>query len=219
MNLFAELKCYLDSNFSGLKLIQPLFFKEAPGLRFDLQDATLETGEDPYFAEVVRRMDSIQSFTMSDSDIVMLLYQKYTYKRQKIRLTNYLFKQINKRTASVQFKRNMSPVTDVDGYFTRPADGSCQVVIKDFAGNINFHNLYLAISHGDFGCEPLLTACDGELYIINLSRNTVTLMYDDRGCDLVSYDIHLLKCYYKELSHLILEANRSQILERLCIAE
>lgn len=217
MNLFAELKNYLEEHFNGLNLIQPLFFKEVPGLRFDLQDPTLEPGKEIYFKEVVRRMDKIHSLTSADSDTVMLLYQKYTYKRRKIRLSNYLFKQLNKQSAVFQFKRNKQSVTDIDNDFTRPSDGSCQVIIKDKASNINFHNLYLAISHMDFNCAPILTAYDGELYIINLSRNTITLMYDDRGCDLISYDTDLLTSYYNELSDLILESNRTQIIEKLQI--
>jgi hypothetical protein len=153
MNLFTELRSCLDIHFKGLMLVQPLSFKEAPGLRFDLQDAALETGEDAYFDEVVRRMDRIHSLTTSDADTVMILYQKYTYKRRKIRFTNYLFKQIDKSSASIQFKRNKKPATDVDGDFTKPYDRSCQVLIKDIARHINFHNLYIATSRI---CNPSL---------------------------------------------------------------
>jgi hypothetical protein len=40
-------------------------------------------------------------------------------------------------------------------------------------------------------------------------------MYDDRGCDIISSNVQLLKAYYKELSSLVLEVNRSEIIERL----
>jgi hypothetical protein len=42
-------------------------------------------------------------------------------------------------------------------------------------------------------------------------------MYDDRGCDLVSTDIELLKKCYAQMSGLILKDNRSEIVERLNI--
>jgi len=217
MKLFTELRTYLDTNFNGIKLLQPLFFNDIPGLRFDLQDTTFETGNRNYFIEVVKRMDRIHYATISDSDVIMLLYQKYAFKRRKIRLGNYLFKQINHSTANIEFRRNNQSITGKYGDDLSPSDGSCQVIIKDKACNINFHNLYVAVSHMDFGVEPYLTNTDGELFIVNLTRNTITLMYDDRGCDIISLDASLLKSYYNALSNLILEPNRPQIIEQLQI--
>ena len=121
----------------------------------------------------------------------MLFYQKYTYKRRKIRKTNYLFKQLNTVTAAIQYKRNKTNVYGVD---ITPSDGFCEVVIKDKACNINFHNLYVATANMDFGNRtPMLANCDGELYIINLSRNTITLMLMMiGGCDIISLDTDVL---------------------------
>ena len=167
MSLFTLLNKYLDVNFKGIKLHQPLFFKEVPGLRFDLQDSSFETRRSLNFEEVVNRMDRIHQATSSDNDSVILLYQKYCYKRNKIRSGNYLFKQFQKDTAIIQYRRKKRSVTDQNGDFNRPSDGSCQVVIKDIAANINFHNLFMATSHMDFGVEPLIYPLDGELYIIN----------------------------------------------------
>lgn len=218
MNLFTDLAIFFNNNFEGAKLFRPLFFNGIPALRFDLQDPLLDTDDDAYFTEVVKRMYRIHAATTSANDSIILLYQKYTDKRRKIRKKNYLFKQLNPYTASIQFKRNKRPVIDIDRAFARPADGSCQVIIKDKASNINFHNLYIATSHMDFNRIPLLTPHGGELYIVNLSRNTVTLMYDDRGCDLISPNVDLLRSYYNELSDLILEDNRAQILKTLKVA-
>jgi hypothetical protein len=214
MNLFTELKSHLDSHVKGVKLLQPLLFQGIPGLRFDLQAPLLDTNDDAYFIEVVKRMDKIHSITTSESDSIMLFYQKYTYKRRKIRKANYLFKQLNRSSAIIQYKRKR---TDLYGDNVAPSDGHCEVVIKDTACNINFHNLYVATGNMDFGRIPFLTARAGELYIVNLSRNTVTIMYDDRGCDIISLDTDLLSVYYKELSDLILEVNRPQIIENLQI--
>ena len=214
MNLFTELKSHLNSHFKGVKLVQPLFFKDIPGLRFDLQDSLFDTTDDAYFIEVVKRMDRIHSITTSENDSIILFYRKYVYKRRKIRKTNYLFRQLNRSSATIQYKKSK---TNPYGDYIAPSDRFCEVVIKDKARNINLHNLYVATGNMDFVRDPLLTARDGELYIINLSKKTITLMYDDRGCDLISLDIDLLQRYYKELSDLILEVNRPQIVENLQI--
>jgi hypothetical protein len=215
MSLFIELRSHLNSHFNGVKLLPPYYVQGIiPRLRFNLEDPLLNTNDDGYFTEVVKRMDRIHAATTSESDSIMLFYQKYTYKRRKIRKTNYLFKQLNTSSAAIQFKRNK---TNIYGDHLAPSDGFCEVVIKDQACNINFHNLYVATANMDFDRIPSLANCDGDLYIVNLSRNTITHMYDDRGCDLSSLDVDLLQRYYKELSDLISEVDRPQIIENLHI--
>ncbi|GGI49505.1 hypothetical protein GCM10011425_07170 [Mucilaginibacter galii] len=207
-----QLHSFLDNVFKSLKLTQPLFFKGFPALRFDLQDEMLDTSDDAYFTEVVRRMNKIHEITTSKNDEVLIMLQRYTYKRRKIRKYSYLFKLFNEATATYQFKRSKAPIYKANG--DTVADRSCLVIIKDKACNINFKGIFVGISHADFGRTPIIR---GELYIVNLTKATITLMYDDRGCDLVSNNIQLLKDYYVELNDLVLEANRSDIIERLNI--
>jgi uncharacterized SAM-dependent methyltransferase len=64
----------------------------------------------------------------------------------------------------------------------------------------------------DFIRKPFIK---GELYVVNLTKQTVTLMYDDRGCDLISPNASLLKYYYTKLTNLILEVIRPEIIQRL----
>ena len=104
MNLFNQLTSYLDAHFNGIKLKQPLFFSGIPGLRFDLQDEKTDTANDAYFDEVVKRMGEIHAVTISPGDDILILYQTYTFKRRKIRKYNYLFKQFDASTASIQSK-------------------------------------------------------------------------------------------------------------------
>jgi hypothetical protein len=210
MNLFNQLSSYLDANFNGVKLKQPLFFSGFPGLRFDLQSKMPDTSDDAYFGEVVSRMRKIHAVTISPNDDILILYQKYVFKRGKIRKYNYLFKQFEANTASIQFKRNKTIIYDDGPYYK--GDKSCQVIITDKAANINFNAIYLSIANMDFNRRPFIK---GELYVVNLTKQTVTLMYDDRGCDLISPNADLLKGYYKKLTNLILEVNRPGIMQRL----
>jgi len=209
MNLFNQLSSYLEVNFNGIKLKQPLFFSDFPGLSFDLQNKKVDTSDDAYFDEVVKRMGTIHAVTISPSDDILILYQQYVFKRGKIRKYNYLFKQFEANTASIQFKRNKTIIYD-DGPYDK-GDKSCQVIITDKAANINFNAIYLSIANMDFNRGPFIK---GELYVVNLTKQTLTLMYDDRGCDLISPNTDLLKEYYKKLTNLILEVNRPEIMQR-----
>ena len=210
MNLFSQLTSYLDAHFKGLKLKQALFFSDFPGLRFDLQDEKLDTSSDAYFDEVVRRMGEIHAVTISPDDDILILYEKYVFKRGKIRKYNYLFQQFEANTASIQFRKNKTIIYDGGPYCK--SDKSCQVIITDKAANINFNAIYLSIANMDFNRRPFIT---GELYVANLTKQTLTRMYDDRGCDLISPNADLLKGYYKKLTNLILEVKRPEIIKRL----
>lgn len=210
MNPFSQLSSYLDAYFNGIKLKQPLFFSGSPGLRFNLQDQKADTSSDAYFDEVVRRMGEIHAVTISPDDDILILHQKYVFKRSKIRKYSYLFKQFDANTAGIQFKRNKAIIYE-DGPYCK-GDKSCQVIITDKAANINFNAIYLSIANMDFNRRPFIK---GELYVVNLTKQTVTLMYDDRGCDLISPNADLLKGYYKKLTNLILEVNRPGIIQRL----
>jgi hypothetical protein len=212
MYLFHNLTSYLDANFKGFQIKKPLFFSGFPALRFDLQDENLDTCDNAYFDEVVKRMKNIHAVSIDGDDDIAIFYRKYTYKRRKIRKHNYLFKQINANTARVQFKKNKTIIYE-DGPY-RKADNSSQAVIYDKAANIKFSNIYLSIANTDFNRRPSI---DGELFVVNLTKQTVMLMYDDRGCDLISPNIELLKGYYNSLTGLILEVNRPEIIQRLQI--
>lgn len=210
MNLFSQLSSFLDAYFNGIKLKQPLFFSGFPGLRFDLQDQKADTSNDHYFDEVVRRMGEIHAVTISPDDDILILYQKYVFKRRKIRKNNYLFKQFEANTARIQFKTNKTLIYG-DGPYCK-GEKSCRVIITDKVANINFNAIYLSIANMDFNRRPFI---NGEVYVVNLTKQTVTLMYDDRGCDLISPNAELLKGYYKKLTNLILEVNRPGITQRL----
>ncbi|OKS86766.1 DUF3885 domain-containing protein [Mucilaginibacter polytrichastri] len=215
MTLNSELKQYLAKNFPGLQLTQPLFYKKIPGLRFDLQDEKLEAGSNnnlqEYLAEVNRRINIIYNEVINANDDILIFYNCYTWKRRKIRKSNYIIKQLLNPLPPHQFKRTNTPPNN-DKYFK--GDRSCQLIIKDKASNINFKNIFKAISHTDFYFRPVI---EGEVYIINETTNIIILMYDDRGCDVISNDIPILRSYYNKLSDLVLEYDREQIIKTLSL--
>jgi len=203
MTLFTDLNLYISDKFDGLFP----FFRGLPYLRFDLQDVVVEAGTSPaYFDEVLRRMALVQQVTIDPDDDIIMHYITVLRKRRKLRLSNYLFKQFDLNTVAYQFERK--PIWKSRGY--KPL----QILFEDKAYNINFSGIFTGIAHHDFAIEPRI---EGEMRIINKTKNTIIHMYDDRGCDIVSKDINLLKDYYFKLNDLILEYNRTEIVQRLGI--
>ncbi len=210
MNLFFQHNLYINKHFKGLKLKSPLFFSGFPALRFDLQDENASTSRDTYLDEVLKRMKKIHAVSTEWDDDIFIFYQEHTYKRSKIRKHSYLFRQFDANTVQMKFRKKQSIIYESER--SCKAENTSQVLISDKAANINFNNIYLGIANKDFNRKPYI---NGELFIINLTKETVLFMYDDRGCDLISPNLTLIKNYYSDLTNLILEANRPEIIKRL----
>ncbi|WP_295768525.1 DUF3885 domain-containing protein [uncultured Mucilaginibacter sp.] len=130
--------------------------------------------------------------------------------KRKIRKRGYLFNQLRHST-KLEYEFRKRKYTSYNHAFSK-AEGACQLIVKDKACNINFKNIFTSIANNDFFIIPRI---EGELYIVNESKKCILLMYDDRGCDLTSYDIPFLQNVYTECSQIVLEANREEIKRRL----
>ncbi|MEH7633918.1 DUF3885 domain-containing protein [Bacillus pumilus] len=50
-----------------------------------------------------------------------------------------------------------------------------------------------------------------EIYLINLSKQMIFHLYDDRGCDLIAADDERLRPVYEGLQHWLLDYDRPQM--------
>lgn len=212
MNLAYQLKMFLGIFFDGLNLKRSLFYSGIPALRFDLQDESAEPPDNRYFEKVLKRMSAIHDEVFVADEYVWLIYQKDTRKREKIRKRGGIFNYINLNTANFQFKRNSKAIYSYQGDKNDKAQHSCQLIIIDKAKNIDFNGLFSSIANKDFNRKSIL---DGDLYMLWPEKQIIVCMYDDRGCDIISEDLALLRFYYHKLSSLILEYDRKEILKVL----
>lgn len=205
--LKQEYRSFLKESFEELRLRTPLFYSSKFGLRFDLQKGKTDTDE--YFNEVLRRSSSLFETAFNKTDKVLLILIDYKYKRNKIRFSNYTFKQINnlKKEEVCYFKESNLYETN-DKYNV--------AIIKLNTSRINYKNILKAIANTDFPSrEPTLDNkgffSSKEIYFLNLDKNLIFHMYDDRGLDIISSDNTLLSEIFKKHNDLILEYDRKEI--------
>ncbi|MFJ7698488.1 DUF3885 domain-containing protein [Lysinibacillus fusiformis] len=74
--------------------------------------------------------------------------------------------------------------------------------------DIRLRYLIQSISNQDFALKPMI---NGSLYLLNLTKETVFHMYDDRGCDVYSFDKEKLLPLYSNFRNWILDYDRIQI--------
>lgn len=198
---------FLDNNFNGLILKQPLFYNWDLGLRFDLQ--TTHTGYDGYFEEVRRRASILFQSAFDISDRILLVIKDAKYRRRKLRIGNFVFKQIdNFKKAEISYKVEKRIYSSNECY---------NVAIVDLiASQLNYENILTAIGNSDFPKRyPRLdnkgASSNKEVYFINIDKNIIFQMYGDRGLDIIAADKETLRPIYNQHLHLLLEYDKDQI--------
>lgn len=200
MGLKGELKSFLDTNFKGLTLKSPLFYNWPLGLRFDLQTEPTFTPE--YFAEVTRRARVLFESAFYKEDTVIAIYTDIKKGKSKLRKHGFWFKCFDQSTLiDSAFKTIINPYnTD----YRRPYFNMALLKVK--AGNIDYKNMFAKLAYKDF---PWFS--NYEVYLLNVDKQIIFHMYDDRGLDIVGTDKLTLKQIYSRHNDIILDYDRPKI--------
>ena len=199
-----------DNFFKGFQLRKPLFYSWDYGLRFDLQVG--ETNTDQYFNEVVRRSATLFEIAFDSLDSVYFVLMDREFKRNKIRFSNYAFRQL-----SGLLKSEISYTKATNLYYPNDKfDKRNIAIIKLSPDRINFRNILTAIAHSDFPprkprLDELGMFTAKEVYFVNIDKKLVFNMYDDRGLDIISSDIETLRPIYTKYKNWLLEYDKKQM--------
>ncbi|MGM0969588.1 MAG: DUF3885 domain-containing protein [Bacillota bacterium] len=201
---------FLKSHFPDLVLTPSLFYGWPFGLRFEVADwslgkksVVLEKAGDRAL-EIVRYAfdpeDDIlfvtDVYTQHEHELMkqkLLVYQKYVRRQVRNRLRHELLTYVRPELDE--------PLTLER--FTL----SCQLQ------DIRLHPLLQAMCQEDFYApnQIMKGKLDYEIYLINLSKQMIFHLYDDRGCDLIAADAERLRPVYEGLQHWLLDYDRAQM--------
>lgn len=123
----------------------------------------------------------------------LLVYQKYADRQVRHRL-------LHERLTYVQSKLEETMKIERFTLKCQPQD-------------IRLRPLLQAICQEDF-CKPnqiLKGKLGYDNYLINLSKQMIFHLYDDRGCDLIAADPEHLRPVYEGLKHWLLDYDRAQM--------
>lgn len=231
MTIKQEYRQFLNENFKGQGLKQPLFYNWEFGLRFNLQtgetsnsDRIITDGEgniipnvgdtdsEEYFQELAKRASVIFKTAFDNSDQVFLVLKDYKYRRRKIRFSNFTFKQIeNPQKSDFSYFKEFGLYDPKDKFDIRNV-----AIVKLPVDRINYKNILTAIGNSDFSSrQPRLDQygvfTNKEIYFVNIDKKLIFHMYDDRGLDLVSVDKEILRPIYEKHNDWILDYDRIEI--------
>jgi len=213
VNTLVEYTKFLDSNFKGIEIKKPLFYRWNIGLRFDLQVG--KTNTDEYFRIVQKRANTLFESAFKSDDEIFLVLNEFKRRKRKIRVRNFIFSQIKNLEKNKIGYRRLLRLFDVDKF-----DRWNQGIIKTTIEQFNYKNILAAIGNNDFPSrEPRLDLLGGftskEIYFINIKKSLIFHMYDDRGLDMIASDVKTLHPIYEKYNDWILDDDRKIIDEQM----
>ncbi len=207
-----RLKEYMLETFPNLELRPPLFYSWAIGIRFKLgvnYDYNNIYENCPYLEGVYNRAITLFQSLHSETDDMYIVVDVDDYadgENFKHKL-NIFSKYVKEKSDLFKLQKNTIPYVfpedDEDGvYKTHRYTLKCKV------SDLKYIPMIKAICNQDMGIKPRIFH---RVYFININKNTIFHIYDDRGCDVVATSPNTIRNMYHTYNDWILEYDRNKI--------
>lgn len=207
-----RLKEYMLETFSNLELRPPLFYSWAIGIRFKLgvnYDYNNIYENCPYLEGVYNRAITLFQSLHSETDDMYIVVDVDDYadgENFKHKL-NIFSKYVKEKSDLFKLQKNTIPYVfpeDDEGgvYKTHRYTLKCKV------SDLKYIPMIKAICNQDMGIKPRIFH---RVYFININKNTIFHIYDDRGCDVLATSPNTIRDMYHTYNDWILEYDRNKI--------
>lgn len=203
---------YMIETFPNLELRPPLFYNGAIGIRFKLgveYDCNNIYENCPYLEGVYNRAITLFQSLHSKIDDMYIVVDVNDYadgETFKHKL-NIFSKYVKEKSDLFKLQTNTIPYVfpedDEDGlYKTHRFTLKCKV------SDLKYVPMLKAICNQDMGIKPSIFH---RVYFININKNTIFHIYDDRGCDVLATSPNTIRGFYHTYNDWILEYDRNKI--------
>lgn len=203
---------YMLETFPNLELRPPLFYNGDIGIRFKLgvnYDYNNIYENCPYLEGVYNRAITLfQSLHATEDDIYIVVdvndfADGETFKHK----LNIFSKYVKEKSDLFKLQKNTIPYVfpedDEDGlYKTHRFTLKCKV------SDLKYIPMLKAICNQDMGIKPSIFH---RVYFININKNTIFHIYDDRGCDVLATSPNTIRDMYHTYNDWILDYDRNKI--------
>lgn len=203
---------YMLETFPNLELRPPLFYNGDIGIRFRLgvnYDRNNIYENCPYLEGVYNRAITLfQSLHATEDDIYIVVdVNDYADGETFKHKLNIFSKYVKEKSDLFKLQKNtipyIFPEDDEDGvYKTHRYSLKCKV------SNLKYIPMLKAICNQDMGIKPCIFH---RVYFININKNTIFHVYDDRGCDVLATSPNAIRGIYHTYNDWILEYDRNKI--------
>lgn len=207
-----RLKEYMFETFPNLELRPPLFYNGDIGIRFKLgvnYDCTNIYENCPYLEGVYNRAITLFQSLHSKTDDMYIVVDVNDYadgETFKHKL-NIFSKYVKEKSDLFKLQKNTIPYVfpedDEDGvYKTHRYTLKCKV------SDLKYIPMIKAICNQDMGIKPRIFHM---VYFININKNTIFHIYDDRCFDVLATSPNTIRNMYHTYNDWVLEYDRNKI--------
>jgi len=207
-----RLREYMLETFPNLELRPPLFYNGDIGIRFKLgvnYDCTNIYENCPYLEGVYNRAITLFQSLHSKTDDIYIVVDVNDYANGETfkHKLNIFSKYVKEKSDLFKLQKNTIPYVfpedDEDGlYKTHRFTLKCKV------SDLKYIPMLKAICNQDMGIKPRIFHM---VYFINVNKNTIFHIYDDRGCDVLATSPNTIRDMYHTYNDWILDYDRNKI--------
>ncbi|WP_142346121.1 DUF3885 domain-containing protein [Bacillus cereus] len=218
-----QLKEYMNQTFPGVILVPYLYSQWGNHLHFDFgkDKYQIVEGTDDLNMEYFSQLYTYNQFLFEDifskEDVVFVVTNVYRFKKENIKTSqkiNVYNKYIKRRDLRFHIRQETLPFL----FENEEADLYCtyQFSLKCLAEDIKHESLIQATNHKDFpdlyprfGRKKEISYPD--VFLINVTKDIVMFMYDDRGCEVIAKNKEIIRDLYKKYKEWIPDYERESI--------
>ncbi|MDO6851730.1 DUF3885 domain-containing protein [Priestia megaterium] len=209
------LHSFLKKHFERLILSPSLFYSWKNSIRFEISNPLIPYYKKEHLEQAFYRSIRLFEAVFGEEDEILLVTDVHSIKKdiflQKRPLNVYL-KYIKNKERLYQLSHHLLP-----SVFDEADD---QSVTHRFAlsckkPELKYVQLLKAICYEDFAHPSSILKNNlqsgYDIYFVNLSKEIIFHLYDDRGCDVLASNKESIKFLYEEYNHWILDYDREEI--------
>lgn len=204
-----QLHDYLNNKFPNLKLRPPLIYNWDFGIRFELGNPDKENIRS-YMERVYFRAITLFKALHSIRDEIFVVAnvhhagEENILKRRKVKIFNH---HIKSKDILYRLQHEIIPyvfedVYDIYDFETHRYSLKCQIQ------DVKYIHLIKAICNREMDIRPKIIH---DVFFINLSKDTIFHIYDDRGCDIIASNKESIRPLYQLYNDWILEYDKEAI--------
>jgi len=214
-----DLNRYLTSTFPGLTLAPSLYQQWNIGIHFELGAGMYQFKEDgrlniEMFDCVYSQALSIFNDLFSDLDEIFFVtnvYQHRSYEMKPIKVYN---RYVKNKDLKLQIRQETLPTVFSD-------EGADDYYISRFSlkcrkQDIKYPLLIKAACNEDFPLKPKFRPLANypDVFFINITKNVIFFIYDDRGCEVIATNNKTIYPIYEKYGDRLDEYSREEIINR-----
>jgi hypothetical protein len=189
-----------------------LFYHFGFGLRFELSIPDYKDGDHiPSFLQAIDRARAITAAVLPNLENITIAISHWGFKRTADRAERRVkrkLKRLGVNVSTLEFAGSV-PQEDYFNIVECRKDRYRHWFTLRPANLLEFDKFLWGCISEDLWTRPRLRAID--VYMIDLEREVILQVYDDRGMDVVSTELRPLRPFYRKFSDWILDYDRAQI--------